>query len=214
MFADLWRIPKRLKTLLAFAGLTIFVLSGCAAKFVTRTSFDKPQLQQENIQKVAVFLFESTYIDMQAGSHISRLFELNLQQSGMYQIVERAEIEKVLRERGVPLSPAAPPLSLRQMGDLLKVDGVVFGSVSQYNRFNLGFTARGVSKKRPRPLVCFPDRGKVFCTFEPGGGRDGEGSSAGAASQASLNKRKKPAQKEMIFKPLAFILALALLKKA
>jgi curli biogenesis system outer membrane secretion channel CsgG len=147
MFADFWRIPKRLKPLLVFAGLTFFVLSGCAAKFVTRTSFDRPQLQQENIQKVAVFVFESSYIDMQAGTHISRLFELNLQQSGMYKIVERAEIEKVLRERGVSLSPAEPPLSLRQLGDLLKVDGVVLGSVSQYNRFNLGFTARLVSVK-------------------------------------------------------------------
>ena len=147
MLADFRRIPKQLKSLLAFAGLTIFALSGCTAKFVTHTSFDRPQLQQENIQKVAVFLFESTYIDMQAGSHISRLFELNLQQSGMYKIVERAEIEKVLRERGVSPSPAEPPLSLRQLGDLLKVDGVVFGSVSQYNRFNLGFTARLVSVK-------------------------------------------------------------------
>jgi curli biogenesis system outer membrane secretion channel CsgG len=147
MVGDFSRIPKRLKPLLALAGLTIFLLSGCAAKFVSRTSFDKPQLQQENIQRVAVFSFESTYIDMQAGSHISRLFELNLQQSGMYKIVERAEIEKVLRERGVPLSPAEPPLSIRQLGDLLKVDGVVLGSVSQYNRFNLGFTARLVSVK-------------------------------------------------------------------
>ena len=147
MVGDFSRIPKRLKPLLALAGLTMFVLSGCAANFVTRTSFDRPQLQQENIQRVAVFSFESTYIDMQAGSHISRLFELNLQQSGMYKIVERAEIEKVLRERGVPLSPAEPPLSIRQLGDLLKVDGVVLGSVSQYNRFNLGFTARLVSVK-------------------------------------------------------------------
>ena len=147
MFGKRWGIPNLLRLLPVFAGLTIFFLSGCAASFVTRTSFDRPQLQQENIQRVAVFSFESTYIDMQAGSHISRLFELNLQQSGMYKIVERAEIEKILRERGMPPSPAEPPLSIRQLGDVLKVDGVVLGSVSQYNRFNLGFTARLVSVK-------------------------------------------------------------------
>jgi len=135
------------KFLWALAGLLLFTFCGCAARFATRTSFDLPQLQQENIQKVAVLVFESSYTDMQAGTHISRLFELNLQQSGMYKIVERVEIEKVLRERGVPLSPAAPPLSIRQLGDLLKVDGVVLGSVSQYSRFNLGFTARLVSVK-------------------------------------------------------------------
>ena len=145
MSSDLRKITRSQKFLWALAGLVLFTFCGCAARFATRTSFDRPQLQQENIQKVAVFVFESSYIDMQAGTHISRLFELNLQQSGMYKIVERAEIEKVLRERGMPLSPAAPPLSVRQLGDLLKVDGVVLGSVSQYNRFNLGFTARLVS---------------------------------------------------------------------
>jgi curli biogenesis system outer membrane secretion channel CsgG len=147
MFANFRKISNDQKFLWTLACLALFMLGGCAAKFVSRTSFDRAQLQQENIQKVAVFVFESSYIDMQAGTHISRLFELNLQQSGMYKIVERAEIEKVLRERGMPLSPAAPPLSLRQLGDLLKVDGVVLGSVSQYNRFNLGFTARLVSVK-------------------------------------------------------------------
>ena len=147
MSANLRKIFNDQKFLWALACLALFALSGCAANFVSRTSFDRAQLQEENIQKVAVFVFESSYIDMQAGTHISRLFELNLQQSGLYKIVERAEIEKVLRERGMPLSPAAPPLSLRQLGDLLKVDGVVFGSVSQYNRFNLAFTARLVSVK-------------------------------------------------------------------
>ncbi len=147
MFANLRKISHDRKFLWILACLALFMLGSCAAKFVSRTGFDRAQLQEENIQKVAVFVFESPYIDMHAGTHISRLFEINLQQSGLYKIVERAEIEKVLRERGVTLSPAAPPLSLRQLGDLLKVDGVVFGSVSQYNRFNLGFTARLVSVK-------------------------------------------------------------------
>jgi hypothetical protein len=147
MVANFRKISNDQKFLWGLACLVFFMFGGCAAKFISRTSFDRPQLQQENIQRVAVLVFESPYIDMQAGTHISRLFELNLQQSGLYTIVERAEIEKVLRERGVALSPAAPLLSLRQLGDLIKVDGVVFGSVSQYNRFNLGFTARLVSVK-------------------------------------------------------------------
>jgi len=148
----------------ASACLVLFAFCGCAARFATRTSFDRPQLEQENIQKVAVIVFESSYSDMEAGTHISRLFELNLQQSGMYKIVERAEIEKVLRERGAPLSPAAPPLSTRQLGDLLKVDGVVLGSVSQYNRFNLGFTARLVSVKSGLVLWSVSQTGGRFFT--------------------------------------------------
>ena len=164
MFHDFKKITRSQEFLWALAGLALFTLCGCAAQFATRTSFDRPQLQQENIQKVAVFVFESSYIDMQAGTHISRLFELNLQQSGMYKIVERAEIEKVLSERGVPLSPAAPPLSIRQLGDLLKVDGVVLGSVSQYNRFNLGFTARLVSVQSGLVLWSVSQTGGRFFT--------------------------------------------------
>ena len=162
MVATFRKISHDQKFLWALACLALFTLFGCAAKFVSRTSFDRPQIQQENIQRVAVFVFESSYIDPQAGTHISRLFELNLQQSGMYKIVERAEIEKVLRERGAPLSPAAPPLSIRQLGDLLQVDGVVFGSVSQYNRFNLGFTARLVSVKSGLVLWSISQTGGRF----------------------------------------------------
>jgi curli biogenesis system outer membrane secretion channel CsgG len=147
MFTDPWRTFKYQKSLWLSACLAISIFSGCAAKAITRTSIDQLLLKQENIRRVAVLSFESSLDDPQAGSHISKLFETNLLQTGFYQIAERGEIEKVLKERGLGAVPGANQATLRQLGELLQVDGIVFGFVSQYNRFNLGFTARLVSVK-------------------------------------------------------------------
>ncbi len=127
--------------------LVLFLCCGCAAKTLTRASFDRNLHKDENIRRVAVLSFESSPDDFQAGSHISKLFETNLLQTGLYQIAERAEIEKILKERGFGKALEGDKATLRQVGELLNVDGIIFGSVSQYNRFNLGFTARLVSVK-------------------------------------------------------------------
>ena len=84
---------------------------------------------------------------MQAGMHISRLFELYLLRTGLYKIAERGQVENILRERGIMISPAGPAVSLQQLGDLLQVDGIVLGSVSQYSRTDMAFSARLVSVK-------------------------------------------------------------------
>jgi TolB-like protein len=85
--------------------------------------------------------------DLQAGVHISKLFENHLLQTNLYQVAERGEIEKVLRERGFAASTGMDKTALREVGNFLQVDGIILGSVSNYNRFNLGFTARLVSVK-------------------------------------------------------------------
>ena len=44
-------------------------------------------------------------------------------------------------------SPEMDPSTLHQIREQLGIDGIILGSVSQYNRANLGFTARLVSMK-------------------------------------------------------------------
>jgi hypothetical protein len=139
------KMPGRLKPHWVLVCLTIFIFSGCAAQPISHTSFDRALLKDENIQKVTVVEFESPFDDLQAGSHISKLFEMNLLQTGLYRIAERGETEKFLKERGMATAPVADRTTIRQMGERLQVDGIIFGSVSQYSRFNLAFTARLVS---------------------------------------------------------------------
>ena len=147
MITSFFKTLGKLHILLVFACLTGFVFTGCAAKTLNHASLDAAQLKEEKIQRVAVLLFESPLMDMQAGLHISRLFELNLLNSGLYKIVDRGEVEKILGEKGMYPYPGIPSPKLRQLGDLLQVDGVILGSVSQYGRFDLAFTARLISVK-------------------------------------------------------------------
>jgi hypothetical protein len=124
-----------------------FLFSGCAADTVSRTGLNRSLLDQESIKRVAVLSFETPLDDPQAGSHVSKLVEFNLLQANLYQIAERGEIEKILRERGFGKTSEMDKATLRQLGELLQVDGIVLGAVSQYNRFSFGFTARLVSIK-------------------------------------------------------------------
>lgn len=127
--------------------MAFFIFSGCVAETVTRTSLNRNLLQQEDIWRIVVLPFDSPMDDLQAGSHISQLFEMQLIQTGFYQIAERSAVEKAFRDRGLGKSPEADLAALRQLREQLGIDGIILGSVSQYNRVNLGFTARLVSVK-------------------------------------------------------------------
>jgi hypothetical protein len=127
--------------------LAFFIFSGCVAETVTRTSLNRNLLQQEDIWRIVVLPFDSPMDDLQAGSHISQLFEMQLIQTGFYQIAERSAVEKAFRDRRLGKSPEADLAALRQLREQLGIDGIILGSVSQYNRVNLGFTARLVSLK-------------------------------------------------------------------
>ena len=147
MLSDFGKISKWPHSSLVVGLFTIFILGGCAAESVTRTSLNRGLLAQENIQKVAVLPFESPMDDLQAGVHISSLMENHLIQSGLYQIVERSSVERILKDKAFLRSPEMDPSTLHQIKEKLGIDGIILGSVSQYNRANLGFTARMVSTK-------------------------------------------------------------------
>ena len=128
---------------LSFAALLIF--SGCAAETVSRTSLNRDLLAQEKIRRVAVFPFESSLEDPMAGAHISQLFEMQLLQTGMYEIADKSTVEKTFKNWGVARPPVMELPALRQLREQAGVEGVVLGVVSQYGRSNFGFTARLVS---------------------------------------------------------------------
>ena len=147
MSVDLRRSRKRFALLFILACLALFFFNGCAFRYVNQTSLDRAQIQEEKIQRIAVLAFDNPPLNLQAGLHISRLFELYLLRTGLYKMAERGEVESILRERGIMISPAGPMVNLQQLGEVLQVDGIVLGSVSQYYRRDMAFTARLVSVK-------------------------------------------------------------------
>jgi hypothetical protein len=147
MSVDPLSARKRSALFLIFACLALFLFSGCAFRYVSQTSLDPGQIKEEKVQRIAVLAFDNPPLNLQAGMHISRLFELYLLRTGLYKIAERAEVERALRERGVMISPTGPMVNLQQLGEALQVDGIVLGSVSHYSRRDMAFTARLVSVK-------------------------------------------------------------------
>jgi hypothetical protein len=147
MTVDLVRNRKRSAVILVCAFLALFLGNGCALRYATQMSLDGAQIREEKIQRIAIFVFDNPPLHLQAGMHISRLFELYLLRTGLYKIAERGQVENILRERGIMISPTGPVGNLQQLGDLLQVDGIVLGSVSQYRRTGIAFTARLVSLK-------------------------------------------------------------------
>ena len=147
MVSQFNRVSARTDFFCIFAFAAVLFFGGCAAETASRTSVDRAFLVQENIKRVAVFAFESPADDPQAGSHISKLFEMYLLQTGLYQIAERGPVERVLKEKGLDKLSGGDPNTLRLMREQAQVDGIVLGTVSQYSRANFGFTARLVSLK-------------------------------------------------------------------
>jgi len=131
----------------AVSFVAVLILSGCAAETVSRTSLNRDLLTRENIRRVAVFPFESSIEDPMAGAHISRLFEMQLLQTGLYQIADKSTLEKAFKNWGAARSPVMDLSALNQLIEQAGVEGVVLGVVSQYGRSNFGFTARLVSTK-------------------------------------------------------------------
>jgi len=147
MSIDLLSVRKRSALFLIWACLALLLSSGCAFRYANQTSLDRTQIQEEKIQRIAILAFDNPPLNMQAGMHISRLFELNLLRTGLYKMAERGEVESILRERGIMIAPAGPLVNLQQLGEVLQVDGIVLGSVSQYSRRDMAFTARLISVK-------------------------------------------------------------------
>ena len=147
MSVDLLWNRKRSALFLVCACLVLLLSSGCAFRYLNQTSLDQAQIKEEKPQRIAVFVFDNPPLNIQAGMHISRLFELNLLRTGLYKIAERGEVERALRERGIIISSTWPPVNLKELGDLLQVDGIVLGSVSHYGRTDMAFAARLVSVK-------------------------------------------------------------------
>ena len=147
MFSAFRKALREPRFLGAMILLAVSLLAGCAAEMATHTSLNRGLLGQENIQKVAVLAFESPMDDLQAGVHISSLFENYLIQSGIYQIAERGSVERIFKDQALLKPPELDLSTLYQIKEDLGIDGIILGSVSQYNRANLGFTARLVSTR-------------------------------------------------------------------
>lgn len=128
-------------------------------------------------KRVAVFDFDYATVqdavgsvfgtNVDIGKGISDLVVEDLVKSGVYSVIERKALEKVLAEQNFSNSDRADPAAAAKLGKLLGVDAIIIGSITQFGRddktTNLGggalggitgrFGIGGISKRESKAVV-------------------------------------------------------------
>lgn len=114
-------------------------------------------------KRVAVFNFEDQAgYGHQIGSGLADMLITALVESDKFVVIERSELDQILQEQGLGMSGAVTPQSAAKVGQLLGVELMVTGSVSEFgtkeNKIGgglgkLGGMRLGVAKNKARAVV-------------------------------------------------------------
>lgn len=150
--------------------LCVVSVIGCSSTTqLTKSVYISDIYKAEPISRIAVFDLEfrapaseqlgKTDISRSpdAGRIMADLLISELVGTGLYRIVERTEITKILEESKFSVSSMVGQKDARELGTLLGVDGIVLGTVHNYDLWdwqggiawgsNVSFSARLVSAK-------------------------------------------------------------------
>lgn len=103
-----------------------------------------PLSAQERKRRVAVLNFDyatvHSYVasifnsNVDVGKGVADLMVEKMVASGVYQVYERKALEKLLAEQNLSNSDRADPATAARIGQLIGVDAIVFGSITQFGR--------------------------------------------------------------------------------
>ena len=118
------------------------LLCACTPKTVLSPSYDFSQLN-----RIGIMAFSNTWADLNG---VENLFAKYLIRSG-FKVVERAQLESILREHNISVSGYLSPDTTREIGRILGVDVLLIGEVSSYSpaRTELAMTASRRSQSHP-----------------------------------------------------------------
>ena len=137
---------------------------GCTPKTVISQTYDFNQMN-----RIGVMGFTNSWPAMQG---VENLFAKYLINAG-YKVVERAQLESVLREHHISVSGYLSPETTREIGRILGVDVLLIGEVSSYTpaRTELTMTATRRTESRPvytQDVMQLPDGTYVGYTRQVG----------------------------------------------
>jgi len=127
--------------------LLVLMLIHCA---VVNTQNASVSSMRTEIQKVAVMDFEFDRLEKEeiilghlrrpknAGSIMADIFTEKLLDTGLYHLIERRQIKKILDEYGLSMSGLFESSSLKEIGKILNVDGLIVGIVSEFQDYQAG----------------------------------------------------------------------------
>lgn len=119
-------------------------LSACAPKTVLSPSYDFTQ-----VNRIGIMAFSNSWADLNG---VENLFAKYLIQHG-FKVVERAQLESILREHNISVSGYLAPETTREIGRILGVDVLLIGEVSSYTPARTELTMTASRRSESRPIV-------------------------------------------------------------
>ena len=134
------------------------------------------------------YVFDAFGSDQDIGKGIADMLVTNLVRNGTYSVIERKQLDQVLREQNFQQSGRADPSSAVQLARLLGVDAIIIGSITQFGRDDKklgvgggvrvgGIGLGGLGKKSAKAVVVIDARIVSTTTAEILGVATGHGES-------------------------------------
>jgi curli biogenesis system outer membrane secretion channel CsgG len=133
------RYSRILTPLIAFAALAALTLA-----FQSSAKAQTPAPAPATKHRVAVMNFDYGTVqssvsaifgtDQDIGKGISSMLIEKLVKDGQYSVIERAALDKLLAEQNFSNSDRANPTSAAKIGQLLGVDTIIIGTITQFGR--------------------------------------------------------------------------------
>ena len=121
----------------------IFCLAGCMPKTVISPTYDF-----DRMQRIGIMAFNSPWQAMQG---VENLFAKYFMENG-FRVVERAQLESVLKEHHISVSGYLSPQTTREIGRILGVDVLLIGEVSAYTPARTELTLTATRRTETRPV--------------------------------------------------------------
>jgi curli biogenesis system outer membrane secretion channel CsgG len=158
---------------------SLIALASFASLTAIRTQAQTPASAPATKHRVAVMNFDYGTVqssvsaifgtDQDIGKGISSMLIEKLVKDGQYSVIERAALDKLLAEQNFSNSDRANPTSAAKIGQLLGVDTIIIGTITQFGRddkhTNLGaggygskFGLGGIGTKNSKAVVAVSAR--------------------------------------------------------
>lgn len=126
------------------AFLAALLLWACTPKTVLSPSYDFSQMD-----RIGIMAFSNAWADLNG---VENLFAKYLIRSG-FKVVERAQLESILREHNISVSGYLSPDTTREIGRILGVDVLLIGEVSSYTPARTELTLTSSRRTESRPVM-------------------------------------------------------------
>ena len=112
------------------------LLSGCGG--MAPTTYVNPRYDFGLVKKVAVLPLENLSPDQTAGEKMRKLIITELLATGILDVVEPGQVNRVLAQQNIQNPAAMTPEEFKKVGTGLGVQMLIIGSVESYERVQVG----------------------------------------------------------------------------